>query len=274
MPDHDTETLSLKTCAERLGVHYMTVYRYVRLGMLPASKVGAEWRVDADDLEAFQRSDDRAAGSRDAPWSDRLRSRLMAGDEGGSWKVVEAAMSSGLDPDEIYRDVIGPAMHAIGDGWVHGSTSIADEHRATAIATRLVGRLSARFATRGRPKGRVVIGTPPGEHHALAVSMAADLIRGAGFEVIDLGADLPVESFVEAVVAASPIVAVAISVTGSGALKQAERLIQAVRDATSTPIIVGGVAVTSDEHAHRLGADAYAEDGASAIDYVTGLVNG
>ena len=56
----------------------------------------------------------------------------MAGDESGAWKVVEAALSSGLDPDEIYQDVVGPAMHEIGEGWVHGTTSIAAEHRATA----------------------------------------------------------------------------------------------------------------------------------------------
>ena len=271
MPEN-AETLSLRECAERLGVHYMTVYRYVRLGMLPAVKVGSEWRVSVQDLDAYQ-AVPASAESRSAPWSDRLKSRLMAGDESGAWKVVEAALSSGLDPDEIYADVVGPAMHEIGEGWAHGATSIAGEHRATAIATRLVGRMSGRFATRGRAKGRVVIGTPPGEHHALAVSMAADVIRGAGFEVIDLGADLPVESFVEAVVDASPLVAVAVSVTGSGSLREAERLIAAIRDATDTPVLIGGMAITGEEHAHRLGADAYAESGSAAADFVRSLLS-
>ena len=268
----NAEMLSLRECAERLDVHYMTVYRYVRLGMLQAAKVGSEWRVTVADLEAY-RSGVATPEFRNAPWSDRLRSRLMAGDESGAWKVVEAALSSGLDPDEIYADVIGPAMHEIGEGWVHGSSSIADEHRATAITTRIVGRMSGRFATRGRAKGRVVIGTPPGEHHALAVSMAADVIRGAGFDVIDLGADLPVEAFVEAVVAASPLMAVAVSVTGSGSLREAERLIAAVRDATDTPILIGGKAITGEEHAHRLGADAFAESGSAAADFVRSLLS-
>jgi methanogenic corrinoid protein MtbC1 len=133
--------------------------------------------------------------------------------------------------------------------------------------------MSGRFATRGRAKGRVVIGTPPGEHHALAVSMAADVIRGAGFDVIDLGADMPVEAFVEAVVDASPLVAVAVSVTSSGSLRDAERLISAVRAATDTPILVGGSAITGDEHAHRLGADAYAEDGPTAAEFVRSLLS-
>ena len=270
MPDN-AETLSLKTCAERLGVHYMTVYRYVRLGMLQAFKVGSEWRVAVEDLAAFQH-DEPSRERRDAPWAQRLQSRLMAGDESGAWKVIEAALSAGLDPKDVYLDVIGPAMHEIGEAWAHGSTSIAAEHHATSIATRLVGRLSARFTTRGRPKGRVVIGTPPGENHALAVAMAADVIRGAGFDVIDLGADLPIESFVEAVLEASPLVAVGVSVTSAGNLRSADRLIEAIREVSSTPIVIGGAAISDEAHALRLGATAYAASGADAADFVRSLV--
>ena len=49
----DAGTLSLRECAERLGVHYMTAYRYVRTGMLAAVKQGTEWRVASEDLESF-----------------------------------------------------------------------------------------------------------------------------------------------------------------------------------------------------------------------------
>jgi methanogenic corrinoid protein MtbC1 len=177
-------------------------------------------------------------------------------------------MASGLEPRDVYLDMVGPALRSIGDEWAHGESTIAQEHRATAIATRIVGRLGRRFHVRGRPKGRVVVGTPSGERHSLAVSMVADLIRGAGFEVIDLGADMPVEAFVEAVVDAAPLAAVAVSVTNPGSTAEAARLLAALRDATDVPIVIGGGAVTNEEQAKRLGADAWAPDAPAAIAFV------
>jgi excisionase family DNA binding protein len=267
MPDAPA-SLSLKECAEVLGVHYMTVYRYVRLGMLPAHKVRSEWRVERADLEAMRSGHPVPAARGRAPWADRLEARLVAGDEAGAWQLVEAAMASGLEPRDVYLEMVGPALRSVGDRWAHGESTIAQEHRATAIATRIVGRLGRRFHTRGRPKGRVVMGTPPGERHSLAVSMVADLIRGAGFEVVDLGADLPVESFVEAVVDAAPVTAVAVSVTNPGSTADAARLVTAIRDATDVPIVIGGGAVEGDGQARRLGADAWAPDAAAAIAFV------
>lgn len=268
------ETLSLKECAEILGVHYMTAYRYVRLGMLPAVKEGAEWRVRRSDLEDFRADRSAPVGRNSAPWPERLRSRMVVGDEPGSWQVVEAALASGVSPREVYLEVLGPAMAAIGEQWAHGEASIAEEHRATAIATRIVGRLSARFHARGRHKGRVVIGTPPGERHALPPAMVADMLRGAGFEVLDLGVDLPVEAFVEAVVDAAPVVAIAVSVTNAALLPEAARLFAALHDAGDVPIVVGGAGVESEEQALRLGADGWAPDAVAAIDLVTAAATG
>ena len=205
--------LSLKECAEELGVHYMTAYRYVRLGMLPAAMEGSGWQISREDLDAFiaERSSPQAVPSRgQAPWGDRLEARLRAGDESGSWQVVQAALSSGLSPGAVYTEMIGPAMHSIGTDWDHAVGNIADEHRATAIATRLVGRLSTQFTTRGRPRAKVVLGTPPGERHSLAVSMVADLLKGAGFSVVDLGSDLPIECFVAALSKETPVTAIAV----------------------------------------------------------------
>ena len=54
-PARDAETLSLHEAAAELGVHYMTAYRYVRLGMLPAHREGRSWRVLRTDLEALDR---------------------------------------------------------------------------------------------------------------------------------------------------------------------------------------------------------------------------
>ncbi len=264
-------TLSLRESAERLGVHYMTAYRYVRTGMLPATKSGSEWRVAEDDLEAFVAGPGPGPTARgEADWSERLRSRMIAGDERGSWLVIESAMASGLEPERVYLEVLAPALRTIGEGWHEGRVTVGEEHRASAVAHRLIGRLGARFATPGRPRGRVVLGAAPGERHRLPLAMVADILRASGYEVIDLGSDVPVESFVEAVEEVQPI-ALGISVFGVGSLRRAAEAAAAVKAVSDTPILFGGLAVEGPEHAARLGGDGYAGNGREAADWVKDL---
>lgn len=267
----DTETLSLRECAERLGVHYMTVYRYVRTGMLPATKSGSEWRVAASDLKAFSSPATAPVARGETNWSDRLKARMMAGDERGSWLVVEACMASGLDPERVYLEVLAPALRSIGEAWVQGEASVADEHRASVVAHRLVGRLGSRFAARGRPRGTVVLGAPPGERHRLPSAMVADILRASGFQVIDLGSDVPVESFVEAVRDTAPI-AVGVSVTGTTSLRPAAEVARAIKAASDTPVLFGGIAVEDATHAARLGGDGYAANGPAAVVWLNDLL--
>jgi len=264
-------TLSLKDCAERLGVHYMTAYRYVRLGRLRATKVGAEWRVLPSDLDGFLAEAALPAHRGSADWSGRLEDRLLAGDEGGSWAVVEAGLASGLDPVGIHVDILAPALARIGAGWRAGEISVAEEHRATAVATKIVGRLGPRFSPRGRRRGRIVIGTPPGERHVLSVAIVADLFRGAGWEVLELGADLPVDEFVLAVEKAAPVAAIAVSVGSPDSLDAARQLIAALKAIVVVPVLVGGSAI-DHSGSSGLGADGSASDGRSAVAAVAALV--
>jgi len=261
------ETLSLRECADRLGVHYMTAYKYVRHGRLAATKVGSEWRVQSDDLAVFLAGPNEGP----APWADRLEARLLAGDHPGAWGVVEAAMSSGLDPAAVYVRLLAPALRDIGMGWVQGTLTIADEHRATAAAARILGRLGPRFIRRGRSRGRVVIGTPPGERHELAVGMAADHFRGAGWEVVELGCDLPVAEFIRGVREAGAVTAIAVSVTVEQALRPAHDLLRSLRFADLGPVLLGGGAVTP-EVALRFDADGWAADGPEGVTALEALL--
>jgi excisionase family DNA binding protein len=270
IPDAD---LTLQEAAELLGVHYMTAYRYVRLGVLPASKVGGTWQVTAADLAAFRDNGGpvAAGGSRRrAPWATRLEARLVAGDTRGAWGVVEAALAAGADLDEIYLEVISPAMRDIGARWADGELDISVEHRATGIAFRLLGRLGPRFARRGRTRGTIVVGAPTGERHSLPVAMLADLLRGEGWEVSDLGADMPIASFVGSVLSTPGLVAVGVSVTSEECLAAAMELIAALQRAVpNVPVVVGGLAVRDDEHARSLGATAWASSAASLASLLT-----
>ena len=78
---------------------------------------------------------------------------MLAGDVAGSWQVVEAAMAAGVEPADVYVEILGPAMHGIGDGWQRGELGIEQEHLATGVALSIVGRMGSQVPAPGSPPG-------------------------------------------------------------------------------------------------------------------------
>ena len=141
--------MTLAEAADELGVHYMTVYRYVRTGRLPATRVGGVWQVDPGHLALVRRPEPgarsrRPSGAKASP--AQLEARLVAGDETGAWNLLEAALGSDMTPSEVLLELVSPALRTIGTRWQRGDLSVADEHRSSAVAARLISRLGARFA--------------------------------------------------------------------------------------------------------------------------------
>ncbi len=271
------DDMTLQQAADALGVHYMTAYRYVRLGLLTAEKAGAVWRVSPPDLAAFRAASSvptRGRGGHHAPWAERFEARLVAGDGRGSWGVVEAALTAGMEPTDVYLEVVSPALTQVGERWARGEIDIATEHRASGIAMRVLGRLGPRFARRGRTRGGIVIGTPAGEQHSLPVAMLADLLRSGGWEVSDLGCDVPPDDFARMARQVERLVAVGVSVTNPSCLDDTAHTISVLRAALGTvPVLVGGRAVGSSAEAAALGADAWAPDGRAACALLESLAS-
>jgi|688.fasta_scaffold236673_2 excisionase family DNA binding protein len=261
--------LTLNDVADRLGVHYMTAYKYVRTGKLPATKVGGGWQVSEGDLTAFTSRPATTASGERVDWSARLGDRLIAGDEPGSWSVIEAAMASGIEPASIYVDVLAPALAAIGAAWAIGEVTIAEEHRATTVTNRLIGRLGPRFHRPGRTRGTIVIGAVAGDQHAVPIAIAADLLRGNGFSVIDLGANCPVESFLDAGTSADRLLAIGISASASGVDDAIIATADAVTEQIGCPIVIGGSGIGSRAHqAHASAITSSANEMLAAFDNI------
>ena len=253
-------THTLQEAADELGVHYMTAYRYVRLGQLDAVKVGGVWQVADRAITNFR--DGAGAGpvarGKSAPWAERLEARFVAGDAQGAWGVVEAAMASGADVRSVYLDLLAPAMVQIGSRWAAGELDIAVEHQATGIAMRIVGRLGSQCVRRGRSLGNIVLGAPEGETHALPTAMLGDLLRLHGWDVTDLGANTPTASFLHAMRSASALKAVGLSVTNSSHLADVEACCRAIKDECPDVLVVVGGSGVGGAGAEDLGADACA----------------
>lgn len=265
---------TLQEAADRLGVHYMTMYRYVRLGLIPAAKAGGSWRVSVADLEAFSRPQAGRPESGETPWVDRLVARMLAGDTVGSWAVVESAMASGAAPEDVYSKIVAPALTVIGERWCSGDLGVEDEHVASAVAGRLIGKLGPRFARRGRSKGVVVATTPPGERHGFGVAMISDIIRGRGFDVLELGPDLPLDSLIRALDRIECLRAVCLSVVSTDHLESCGEVVAAVKKAhPDVVVIVGGRAFTTEKAADAVGADGFSSEAIGAAEILAALVS-
>ncbi len=248
-----TETVTLAEASERLGVHYMTAYRYVRTGRLHADKIGGTWHVSLEDLAAVQPG--RTNDARKTVLPQQIAERLLVGDENGTFQALEAAMAAGAEADEIYLDILVPALAEIGQRWHDGEIGISDEHLASAAAMRIVARLGSRMAShRGRSKGTIVLATVAHDHHFLPTAMLRDLLRKRGFEVRDLGANTPAESLVDLLTDIDDLVAVGLSASNAGNDEIARDAISLVRETLpDTPIVVGGGAWSSAEQIQALG---------------------
>jgi MerR family transcriptional regulator, light-induced transcriptional regulator len=271
----EPEEMTLQEAAEHLGVHYMTVYRYVRLGRLPATRHGSEWRVRQGDVEKLRLSPRRSRRGPHRGDADRngLELRMVAGDAPGAWRLIEGRLSGGSDPPGVLTELLVPVLRSIGDRWAAGELSVGDEHRATAVAYRLIGRLGLQFGRRGRTRGTVVLAAPSGDLHALPVIIVADLLRWRSFDVVDLGANTPAEAIGEAAGRADRLIAVGIVSTTSGLDAKVAAAVAAVRAVVpNTAILLGGAAIRSQAHAHKLGGDIWSNgDANAAVDAIDEL---
>lgn len=268
------QSISLGEAAERLGVHYMTAYRWIRIGRLPATKDGTEWRLDPADVDraradrAFgtDRSERRPTKPRSAA-RERLERRLLAGDEAGAWLIVESALTSGAVPADVHLELLLPSLVSIGQRWSTHELTVADEHRASALAHRLVGRLGPRFNRPGKKRGGIVLGAVAGDPHALPTAILADLVRGTGFEVFDLGANTPADDFAVAMREVPHLLAVGIGCACDEGRAAVASTVDAVRaEAPDIMVLLGGPAIRTERFVRQVGADLWARDARSLLD--------
>jgi excisionase family DNA binding protein len=198
--ENSPELLTLQEAAEQLKVHYMTAYRWVRRGDLPAFKAGGRLRVQASDVERFvqQRRIDvvlpGAAGRTDWPTHvDRLYTLLAAGQAQEAGHLVRKVIADGAPVGQVYLELLTPVLHRVGDAWAAGEISVAEEHRASEICAGIIARHGEAFRRRGPSRGTAVTLTPPHELHGVAAAMVADFLRAGGYEVHHLGVNVPID---------------------------------------------------------------------------------
>lgn len=176
---------------------------------------------------------------------------MRAADTSGAFRVASGALEEGMSVPQLYRRVIAPAMHQIGELWERGALTVADEHLATALTHRVLAALrpqpGAGPTSAPAEKGRVMLAAVEGEQHALGLRMAADVLEDAGFRPVYLGADVPTDALLQSISSLSPDLLV-LGVTMPELAPQLHEVAEAVRKAhPRLGLLVGGQAATPPE---------------------------
>jgi 5-methyltetrahydrofolate--homocysteine methyltransferase len=213
-------------------------------------------------------------GVKTMPQSKDLYDAILTGDAKKARAATQAALDAGAAPMELIASSMVPAMDEVGKLFESEEYFVPElllAGRAMKSAMELLRPLMTaagqKFAT------RVVIGTVKGDLHDIGKNIVASMLEGGGFEVIDLGADVPPEKFVAAVEERDPQV-VCMSALLTVTMPAMRTTIDALKNAglrDRIKILIGGAPVTT-EYAREIGADGYSENASGAVSLVKRMV--
>ena len=200
---------------------------------------------------------------------------IIAGKAKKTPGMVQEALDAGLAPKDILNTMID-AMGVVGDRFSRNEIFVPEMLVAAKAMKKGVDVLKPLLSDGGvGSRGKMIMGTVAGDLHDIGKNLVIMMIESAGFEVIDLGVDVPVERFLSAydenpdtkIIGCS-----ALLTTTMPALEQTVAAINQQPWRSKVKVMVGGAPITQ-EFADRIGADAYTEDAASAAQKAKELVS-
>ena len=192
---------------------------------------------------------------------------VLNGDAKKTEAEVTAALGANTPPEDILYKACIPAMEEVGRLFEAGEKFVPEMLiSARAMQEGLKVLTPLLVAADVKPVGKVVMGTVKGDLHDIGKNLVAMMLEGAGFEVIDLGINVPAERFVQAVRELEPD-AVGLSAFLTTTALEFGTTIDAIRDAglrDRVKILIGGAPV-DQALVDRVGADGFAPDASSAV---------
>ena len=191
--------------------------------------------------------------------------------------LVQEALDEGCDPSAILNEGMIGAMNIVGDKFQKNEIFVPEMLVAAKTMKKGVDVLRPHLAGDAvGANGKYIIGTVAGDLHDIGKNLVALMIESAGFEVIDLGVDVPAEKFVEAVKANPDCKVVGASALLTTTMDSLRNTVQTMIDAgckDQVKIMVGGAPITQ-AFADEIGADAYTPDAGAAAVKAAELVKG
>lgn len=192
---------------------------------------------------------------------------VIRGDAPSVQKEVQAAIDAGIGADEILKQGLIPAMQEVGDLFEKGEYFVPEmlvSARAMQSGLELLKPLLA--SAEVKSTGKVVLGTVQGDLHDIGKNLVGMMFEGAGFELVDLGANVSPEKFAQSIRENQPdILAMsALLTTTMPAMKTTIEALEGAGLRNQVKVMVGGAPIT-DEYADEIGADGFAPDASRAV---------
>jgi 5-methyltetrahydrofolate--homocysteine methyltransferase len=203
-----------------------------------------------------------------------LTEAVTGGDATAAVAAARAALDAGAEPIRLVSEGLSPAMAKVGRLFEEGDCFVPEllmAARANKAVFEILRPLLSRTGV--EPVARVVLGTVKGDMHDIGKNLVGALLEGGGFEVVDLGVDVPPARFVAAVEERKPelLGLSALLTTTMPGMKTTLEAIQGVGLRERVKVMIGGAPVT-ESFARSIGADGYADNAASAVDLARRLI--
>ncbi|HEY3281032.1 MAG TPA: corrinoid protein [Armatimonadota bacterium] len=196
-----------------------------------------------------------------------LYDAIIDGDAPSAKSLVQEALASGENPQELLDKYMIPAMDEVGRRFETNEYFVPELLIAARAMKGALELIRPQLAESGsKPVGKVVIGTVRGDLHDIGKNLVAAMLEGGGFEVIDLGVDVPPDRFVEAIKSNGAQI-IAMSALLTTTMPGMKATIEAVEQAglrDQVKVMIGGAPVTQ-RFADEIGADGFSDNASGAV---------
>ncbi|MBN1456334.1 MAG: corrinoid protein [Sedimentisphaerales bacterium] len=201
-----------------------------------------------------------------------LADAVIKGDQATAVEIVKQAVEEKMPSRQILEEGLISAMAVVGDRFSKNEIYIPEMLIAARAMKSAVEILEPILVKDGvEPVGKFMIGTVAGDLHDIGKNLVAMMMKGAGFDVIDLGVDVTVEVFVQKA-KENDVQVIGLSALLTTTMPGMETTIKALKEAgVKAKVIIGGAPVTQ-AYADKIGADGYSADAASAVDIAKALI--
>lgn len=188
--------------------------------------------------------------------------------------LTQQLIDSGVSPQTILNDGLIAGMTVVGEKMRSGEMYLPEVLQSASAMHGSLKILKPHLVREGaQSRGKIMVGTVKGDMHDIGKNLVSIMLQGAGFDIVDLGLNVPPQKFVEAIIAHQPAI-LGLSAMLTTTMLNMKTTIEAINAAglrSNVKVIIGGAPV-SQKFADEIGADGYARDAVLAVDKVKQLL--